>query len=184
MSSYPPPDAAIQTVGIFQYCKNANGQRFKRKRGTEQWEPSQPESLSDHGQPPPPLTLSLVLESQAPGEPNHWYLLVAREDEEPGMVYQVTGDAECMAYEPSSQPDPITASETFLNMYELATLTDETAAVVRKVAEQEPPPQAESRRDVTENCQGWDVRVLAKLADRDIVTEGKVEFARSMVEPV
>jgi hypothetical protein len=181
MAPYPPSDVAIQTVGLYEYCQ-VEGQRFKRKRGTEEWLPVQAH-VDNTTDEPAPLTLSLVLEHQAPGEPYHWFLFVARENE-PGMIYQVKGYAECMTYQPSTEPRQIWTPDTFLNMYELATLTEEAAAIVKEVAGQEPPPQAASRHDVKENGQGWTVRVLEKLAARGIVPKEKLEMVKSMVEPV
>ena len=89
-----------------------------------------------------------------------------------------------MSYHPSTQPIQIWLSGTFLNMYELATLTTETTAVIQQVAEQELPPRAETRRDVKENCQGWTIRVLDKLVARGIVANTKLQMARSMVQAI
>ncbi|CDM27840.1 unnamed protein product [Penicillium roqueforti FM164] len=72
--------------------------------------------------PPPSKTISLVHEEQGEGEPLHWSLFVATENE-PGMVYQVTGDAELMTYLPSDDPINIVHSVAFLNIYHLAPVT-------------------------------------------------------------
>ena len=72
----------------------------------------------------------------------------------------------------------------FLNIYHLASVTEEQEELVRQVAEQEPPPQAANRQSVTENCQGWTVRVITKLVEMGIVPTAKLEMARSMVEPI
>ncbi|QVM08115.1 hypothetical protein D8B26_002812 [Coccidioides posadasii str. Silveira] len=48
-------------------------------------------------------------------------------------------------------------------------LTNEQATTVKQIAEQEAPPQAPSRKKVKEDCQGWAVRVLARLAENGIV---------------
>ncbi|PGH23424.1 hypothetical protein AJ80_02534 [Polytolypa hystricis UAMH7299] len=175
--SLPPSGQPVQTVGLFEYYE-ANGQRFKRKRGTEEWVTVLAESLETESPPQQqPLLLWLALEHQAPGEPNHWFLFVGRENEA-GMVYREAGDARCVTYEPLTEPvHRPWISPTLLTMYELATLTDQMA-VVQEVTEREPPPRAETRRDVKENCQGWCVRVLANLVERGL------EAARSMVEPV
>lgn len=154
MSSGPPSGVTVQTIGLFQYYE-VDGQRFKRKRGTENWAPVS-SGILDTVPQQKPLLLSLVIQRQAPGEPNHWSLFVARENE-PGIAYQVKGDAQCMSYHPSTQPIQIWLSGTFLNMYELATRTTETTAVIQQVAGQELPPRAETRRDVKENCQGWTI---------------------------
>ncbi|OAF61255.1 hypothetical protein VC83_02122 [Pseudogymnoascus destructans] len=50
-----------------------------------------------------PLVLSVVTQRQVPGEPDHWSLFVASEDEA-GEVFQVKGDAQQMAYCPSDRP--------------------------------------------------------------------------------
>ncbi|KAJ5183471.1 hypothetical protein N7492_001087, partial [Penicillium capsulatum] len=177
--NHPPfvPDAQIKTVGLREICEN-NGRHFYRRKGTQQWieytpeTPSIPASNADS-----PLYLSLVLEEQGPREPFHWSLLVAR-GSEPGFVYQVHGDAEYMIYEPSDGPVDIVNSECFSNLYQLATVSEEQGLVVNEVAQKEPPPRAPDRRSVTENCQGWVVRVIEKLVERGIV------LARSMLEPL
>ncbi|OAX76926.1 hypothetical protein ACJ72_08781 [Emergomyces africanus] len=129
------------------------------------------------------LRLSLIHHQQAEGEPNHWSLFVARENE-PGLVYQVKGDAECMSYQPSLAPTNILDSESFLAAYDLAVITDAQALAVKQVAENESPPNAVNRQAVVENCQGWTVRVIAKLVARGIVESAKLEMARSMVQPI
>ncbi|EEP82220.1 predicted protein [Uncinocarpus reesii 1704] len=180
MDIYPPPDTKVQTIGFSEFCE-VEGQTFKRRKGTQKWAQLDPDDNPGHHDHP--LQLSLVHHNQAPGEPIHWALYVAREND-PGMVYEVNGDAECMAYTPSSDPVQILDSDTFQDIFLLANLTDGQAAVVRQLAEQEPPPRAASRKEVKENCQGWAVRVLARLAERGIVDTVKVDMARSMVQPI
>ncbi|EEH18724.2 hypothetical protein PABG_01043 [Paracoccidioides brasiliensis Pb03] len=114
---------------------------------------------------------------------DHWSLFVARENE-PGPVYQVKGDAECMSYQPSPGPINILQSLSFSNAYNLAAITDAQALIVKQVAENEPPPTAVNRQAVVENCQGWTIRVIAKLVARCIVDSAKLEMARSMVQPI
>src|SRR6266536_3056739 len=62
---------------------------YRRRAGTAEWTPVD--------QPPaePQLTLSLVLQTQPFGEPDHWSLFVAPEGGT-GTIYQVKGDAELM----------------------------------------------------------------------------------------
>ncbi|OJD12309.1 hypothetical protein AJ78_07075 [Emergomyces pasteurianus Ep9510] len=181
MSNYPPPGTPFKAVGFSEYCA-FNGKEFRRKRGAQQWIESEALDSNltslDHA-----LHLSLIQHKQAEGEPNHWSLFVARENEA-GPVYQVTGDAECMSYQPSPVPTNIPSSESFLNAYDLAVVTDAQALIVKEVAENEPPPKAENRQAVVENCQGWTVRVIAKLVAKGIVGSAKLEMARSMVEPI
>ncbi|OJD23058.1 hypothetical protein ACJ73_05593 [Blastomyces percursus] len=99
------------------------------------------------------LRLSLIQQNQADDEPQHWSLFIARENE-PGSVYQVKGDAECMSYQPSPGPTNILQSASFSNAYNLAVVTDAQALIVKQVAENEPPPRAVNRQAIVENCQG------------------------------
>ncbi|EER38336.1 conserved hypothetical protein [Histoplasma capsulatum H143] len=181
MSNYPPPGTPFKSVGFSEYCM-FNGREFRRKKGTQQWIESEQLEVNlptlDRA-----LRLLLIQENQADGEPQHWSLFVARENE-PGPVYQVKGDAECMSYQPSPSPTNILQAVSFSNAYSLAVVTDEQALIVKQVAENEPPPRAVNRQAVVENCQGWTVRVIAKLVDRGIVDSAKLEMARSMVQPI
>lgn len=54
---------------------------------------------------------------------------------------------------------------------------------VKQIAENEPAPSAENWKEATENCQGWAVRVVAKLVEERIVPVAKLEMARSIVKP-
>lgn len=158
-----------------------NGRMFKRKKGENQWIEISTEISGSADQAP--LQLQLVHHNQAPGEPIHWALYVARENE-PGMVYEVTGDAECMTYAPSKEPVRVLEADTLRDVFTIANLSGADAQIVKETAEHEPPPRAASRKDVRENCQSWAVRVLARLAEKGIVEEAKVEMARSMVQPI
>lgn len=182
MSAYPTSTTPVTTRGLSEVCE-VNGHHFKRRKGTQEWK----EYTPDQSLPPPsqfrPLYLSLVHENQGPGEPRHWSLLVAHENQ-PGMIYQVKGDAEFMKYEPSNGLEDIVQSESFSTLYQLAVLTEEQATVVKQIADNEPPPRAPNRQSVKENCQGWTVRVIAKLVERGIVPPAKLDMARSMMEPV
>lgn len=89
-----------------------------------------------------------------------------------------------MTYQPSIDSVDRTNSESFLNLYQLAVVTEQQAMVVKQVADGEPPPRAANRQSVMENCQGWAVRVIAKLVERGIVPTAKLQMARSMMQPV
>ncbi|KAL3481426.1 hypothetical protein BJX99DRAFT_164597 [Aspergillus californicus] len=183
MSGYPTPTTPTKIIGLREICE-VNGHHFKRRKGTQQWteyKPDDPSSL----QPPQsqPLYLSLVQEKQGPGEPLHWSLFVARENQ-PGLVYMVTGDAEYMVHQHSTELIDITSSESFLTAYQLASVTEEQAMIVTQVANQETPPSAPNRQSVKENCQGWSVRVIARLVEMGIVPTAKLDMARSMLQPV
>jgi hypothetical protein len=73
------------------------------------------------------------------------------------------------------------------NVYCLAVVSEDqarAAKLVKWAAEQEPPPQAENRKSVTENCQGWTVRVIARLVKEKIVMAQKLEVAKSLMQAV
>ena len=175
MSDYPTSTTPIKTIGLREVCE-VGGRHFKRRIGTQEWI----EYRSENTSPPPdkPLYLSLVHEKQGQGEPLHWSLFVAHENQL-GSAYQVKGDAEYMIYEPSILD--ITSSASFLTLYQLAVVTEQQAMVVKEIADSEPPPRAPNRQSVKENCQGWSVRVITKLG---IVPSAKLQIARSMIQPV
>ncbi|EYE90167.1 uncharacterized protein EURHEDRAFT_382226 [Aspergillus ruber CBS 135680] len=191
--NYPTPSTPIQAIGLREICQ-VNNHHFRRLRGTDTWIEYTPQltststaqeskSVQSEKESVSPIYLSISLESQTPTEPNHWSLFLARENA-PGKLYQVTGDAESMAYEPSVQAVDITRAENFYTLYQLVEVSEEQAGIVREIAEGEMPPKAENRAAVRENCQGWCVRVLGRLAGRGIVGREKVEMAKGLMEPV
>lgn len=183
MGAQPPPNALIKRIGLREVYEDS-GRHFQRRIGTEKWTEFHPQ-LADipSAAAEDPLYISLVREKQGEGEPNHWSIFVHRENQD-GWLYQVTGDAECMQYAHSPEPVNILNSEAFLDIYNLATVGEEEVITLREIVDSEPPPRAESRALVTENCQGWAVRVISRLAERGVVQEKKLEMARSMLEPV
>lgn len=188
MGELPPPDIPTMTRGLREVCEY-EGRRFYRRKGTQEWH----EDVSDPSSTAPPaefphLYLYLVQEEQGPGEPNHWALFLADENEpDYGYVYQVTGDAEDMIYEPSSEKVNVFDAGITSNVYTLAVVSEEqakAALLVKHIAEQEPPPRARDKKSVTENCQGWTMRVVSKLVNEGIVMPQKLDMARSMLQPV
>lgn len=179
-----PSSTPIKTIGLREVCE-ANGRTFSRRKGTQEWtERSSLDSLA----PPPaasssPNYLSLIHHKQSPGEPLRWSLFIAPENS-PGYNYEVTGDAQYMSYQSSDTPIDIIQSDDFVNIYILAVLTDKQEMAVRQVVEQEPPPRAADRLSVTENCQGWCVRVIAKLVEMGIVQASKLEMVKGMMQPI
>lgn len=85
---------------------------------------------------------------------------------------------------PSIDAIDATKSESFLTLYQLAVLTEQQALVVKEVADNDPSPRAVNRQAVVENCQGWAVRVIAKLVEGGTVSGQKLEMAIDMLEPV
>lgn len=187
MSEFPPADTPIVARGLREVCEY-NGRKYYRRKGTEQWieDQSDPESTV----PPaefPHLYLYLVQEEQAPDEPSHWAIFLADENEpDYGYVYQVTGDAEYMTYEPSAEKVNVFDAGITSNVFTLAVVSEEqarAATLVKQIAEQEPPPKAGDQKSVTEKCQEWTLRVIAKLVDEGIVMRQKLETVKSMMEP-
>jgi hypothetical protein len=168
-------ESQIQTHGNYEYRMFDNAMQ-RRRKGTEEW---------SRIEPPPPapseLTLSLVLETQSFGEPDHWSLFVASEGGT-GKVYQVKGDAEFMQYEHAEGVDILT-SECLKTAYTLCNLTEDQAGRVAYYANTETPPSAPDRAAVTENCQGCTVRVLEKLAAQGIIMGEWLARVKDMVEP-
>ncbi|KAL1847949.1 hypothetical protein Plec18170_008363 [Paecilomyces lecythidis] len=182
MSEIPSTASTIKVVGLREVCE-VDGRHFTRRRGTQEWIACAPESDRLLPNEPESEHLYLAHEDQGPEEPVHWSLYVAKENE-PGMIYQVRGDAEWMTYMPSRERVDITSVEGFSTLYQLATVTKEQASLIQEIAENEPPPRAANRREAKENCQGWTVRVIAKLVERGIVPGRKLEMTRSMMQPI
>ena len=188
MTDYPTPETPFQTIGLREIC-TVNNHHFKRLKGTTEWTeytpPTPTTDTSTHQEKEDDnLYLSLAHITQTPSEPTHWALYISHENT-PGHVYQVTGDAEYMVYDPSRSPVDITLSDDFATLYQLAVLTgEEQVRVVEEVARSEMPPRARDRAAVRENCQGWCVRVVGWLVAMGIVGGGKVEMMRGMLEPV
>lgn len=185
--NYPSSTTPIKTIGLREVCE-VNSRTFSRRKGTQEW--TERSSSLDGLEPPPaspssppPNYLSLIHHNQSPGEPLHWSLFIAPENS-PGYIYEVKGDAQYMSYQCSDTPIDIIQSDGFANIYTLAVLTDKQDMVVRQVAEKEPPPRAADRLSVTENCQGWCVRVIARLVEMGIVKASKLEMVRGMVQPI
>jgi hypothetical protein len=188
MTDFPPPETPIKRIGFREVCE-VDGRIFYRKKGAQEW--TEDKSNRDELKPPeenPKLYLYLVQGEQEPGEPHHWALFLADENEpEYGYVYQVTGDAERMRYEPSAEKINVVDAGIMSHVYTLAVVSEgqaRAAQLVKQAAEEEPPPQADNRKSVTENSQGWIVRVIARLVKEKIIMPQKLELARSLLEAV
>lgn len=167
-------ESPITSRGNWEYTE-LNSITQRRGKGTKEWSPV------DQPPPEPQLILSLVIESQAFGEPDHWSLFVAPEGGT-GTTYQVRGDAELMHH---SHVDGVNiqALESFKTAYTLADLTQDQVGWVAYHANHEAPPSTPNRASVKENCQGWAARVLERLAERGIVTEDWLASVKGMVNP-
>jgi hypothetical protein len=76
------------------------------------------------------------------------------------------------------------ASPSYLNGYQITTLDKDGAHWVGYYANNVAPPQAADRASVTENCQGWVVRVLRELQAKNVVERKRVDEVASYVEPI
>jgi hypothetical protein len=74
-----------------------------------------------------------------------------------------------MMHHVHAEPVKLFLSASFLDSFTIAHLTEAQAARVRHWATQEPPPSAPTLAAVTENCQGWVVRVVKRLIEEGIV---------------
>ena len=155
------------------------GRSWKRRIGTETWTPvdSVPERPTQM-----PLSLMLVRKWQAAGEPDHWLLFLSEEGKK-GSVFQVTGDITYMEHLHEENVDIVNCDE-YKDSFILADISLEQADLVRDYAYAETPPQAANQALATENCQGWTIRVMAKLVQKGIVAERWVEEAISLKQPV
>lgn len=78
----------------------------------------------------------------------------------------------------------IFASEAYKDSYQVASLNAQQAKIVGDIANSEVPPSAINQAAVTENCQGWVVRVITKFVTEGIVAQSWLTFARSMQQPL
>lgn len=129
------------------------------------------------------MRLLLVRQRQAEGEPRHWSLFLSRENQA-GTVYQVKGDATYMRFDHAANVN-ILNSTSLLDSYIICdNMTESSIAWLQRIVQEELPPNAPNRREVKENCQGWTLRVLSKLARYGVINAGWVESARGMMDQV
>ncbi|EPE04032.1 hypothetical protein F503_04880 [Ophiostoma piceae UAMH 11346] len=136
---------------------------------------------------PEPLQLHVVARHQAEGEPKHWSLYAVRRGADgstSGQVWQVTGDAEHMIYDHGDDIDLFNGADFAWQQTVNTDLSEESFVKVDEMARSEPPPRAESRKEVTENCQGWTVRLLRRLVDTGIVAPEAVVSLQGSMDPV
>lgn len=156
----------------------SGGKEYQRRVGTTEWKKAD--------SPPPtetsPMELKLVRQEQSTGEPYHWLLFLARENER-GLVFQVKGDAVAMHYVHVNNIN-VLSSQSYKDSYIIARLTEDQAARVSYWATHEAAPSAPNQAAVTENCQGWTIRVIRRLVAEGIVQQNWVNTAVSLQQPV
>lgn len=95
------------------------------------------------------MELKLVRQEQITGEPYHWSLFLAREGQ-PGVVFQVKGDAVAMHYAHDNNTN-ILYSQSYKDSYIIARPTEHQAARVRYWATHEAAPRAPNQAAVSED---------------------------------
>lgn len=169
--------ASISRIGNTEFT-DIQGTAYKRRVGTTQW--------VRVSSPPPsetnPLLLMLVRQRQSPGEPLHWSLFLASEGQR-GDVFQVKGDAIAMNYVHTAN-DNLLSSESFEDSYIISRPNQQQSTRIRYWATHEHPPSAPNQAAVQENCQGWTIRVMARLIAENIVASNWGNFARGLQEPL
>jgi hypothetical protein len=172
-----------------EYAERPDGTKWSRKvnpktqQPVSQWELVETAPESE----PEPKQLSLVVKNQAEGEPKHWSLYVFIIDstgQTRGQLWQVNGDAEQMHYAHDSNVDVFNSASFSWHQTLNNNLSDTQEAEVNRVANSELPPQAENRASVVENCQGWTMRVLWRLADSGIVDRRAVGNLQQYMDPI
>ena len=136
---------------------------------------------------PEPLKLHVVARHQAEGEPKHWALFASRPDangKTHGQAWQVTGDAEYMHYDHAGDIDLFNSASFAWHQTLNSNLSDSDFVTVDRLARSEVPPRAKSRREVTENCQGWTIRLLRRLVAEGIVEQSAVVALQQYMDPI
>ncbi|KAI9823855.1 MAG: hypothetical protein M1826_007601 [Phylliscum demangeonii] len=174
-------EGTIQRHGNYEY-RDFQGQSWHRRAGTTEWFPLETPPSDPSATAPPPTELHLIRKRQSEGEPDHWCLFLAPEGSS-GSVYQVTGDAMAMGYGHAHGVN-VVLSASLRDSTIIAQPNEQQADRVRYWAEREEPPSAESMKEVKENCQGWAVRVIARLVEEGIVERRWCQYARGLMELV
>jgi hypothetical protein len=136
--------------------------------------------------------LYLVRTNQYEGEPLHWALVVSPAEEIHDaslktMIFEVRGDpgdpgtGMHHSFNLNSRVTP-RGMENVRDVFELGNLDKEQVDIVTDIATNEIPPRAENRRQVDENCQGWCVRVVRRLAERGWVKSEWLNKMAPMME--
>ena len=128
------------------------------------------------------MELKLVRQQQITGEPDHWSLFLAREGQ-PGVVFQVKGDALTMHYAHANNIN-VLSSQSYKDSYIIAKPTEHQAARIRYWATHEAAPRAPNQAAIRENCQGWTIRVIRRLVTEGIVQQKWVNTAVSLQQPI
>ncbi|KAK8142440.1 hypothetical protein G3M48_008772 [Beauveria asiatica] len=133
------------------------------------------------------LQLSVVVQRQAENEPKHWSIFCHRPNLSgtgKGQIWQVKGDAEYMHYQHALDVDILSSQSFEWHQVVNNDLSESQRARVNQICNSEPPPRAANRASVTENCQGWVIRVLYRLAREGIVQQGAITMLQRYMDPI
>ncbi|KAH7316762.1 hypothetical protein B0I35DRAFT_479580 [Stachybotrys elegans] len=174
-----------------EYADCSDGSQWTRRLDAAgnpagEWTPVE-KPVADAPEPDPPLQLSIIAEHQAPGEPKHWSLFCHRPDATgrgQGQVWQVTGDAEFMVYEHAAGIDKMSLDTFAWHQLVNADMTGAQRKTVEDIVHAEPPPSAVNRAAVTENCQGWVIRVLRRLVEEGIAQESIIPMLQRYMDDI
>ncbi|KAL9104783.1 MAG: hypothetical protein Q9163_000333 [Psora crenata] len=167
----------IQTHRNWQYT-TFEGKDWKRRVGATEWKRADSPPPTES----PPMELKLVRQEQSPGEPDHWSLFLAREGQ-PGTLFQVKGDALAMQHAHDNDTN-VLSSESYKDSYIIARPTEDQSERIQYWATHEAAPGAPNQAAVTENCQGWAIRVIRRLVTEGIIQGKWVNTAVSLQQPV
>ncbi|KAI0554546.1 hypothetical protein F4679DRAFT_579569 [Xylaria curta] len=168
--------------GTREYCTSEDGRQWYRKLGTGAWKLHTPEQPPQDQQSSLPC-LWLVRQRQPAGGPYHWLLVIASEEGGIGDLYQVKGDAIHM-YHSHAKGKNVFISHTYHDSFKLGHLDQSSRVLVDSCAKNQVPPAAKNAAMVTENCQGWTIRVLRDLEAKGVIHRGTADKFISTMEPV
>ncbi|TQV92275.1 hypothetical protein V2A60_006965 [Cordyceps javanica] len=174
-----------------EYIEYSDGSKWTRKVDPESGKPTSdwtaveaPVSEVEEGSR---LQLIVVAQRQADNEPKHWSIFCHRPNSSgtgKGTVWQVKGDAEYMHYQHTLNTDILNSRSFEWHQVVNNNLNESQLARVEQICNSEPPPRAANRASVTENCQGWVIRVLYRLAKEGIVQQNAIAVLQRYMDPI
>ncbi|PSN66345.1 hypothetical protein BS50DRAFT_412865 [Corynespora cassiicola Philippines] len=198
----------IKTIGFTEFLTK-DEQTFKHRKGTVEWilvsEAPPAEPVKADLASPEWFTLHLCRFRQLPGEPLHWAIVLAPTNpkyskQEPctsckkfcaasgfmrrTLIFEVCGDPVHMIANWQYSWGPVSLLEDLEDAFELAKIPISKERELKLLVNGIEPPKAQDPREVSENCQGWCVRVLEKMAEDGLVGKEKVGMARGMMQPI
>ncbi|KAI3336221.1 hypothetical protein F4824DRAFT_509983 [Ustulina deusta] len=165
--------------------EGSDGSRWSRKLGSDgswgDWGPLDSE-LQGLLEELHLVFLMLVRGKQIVGA-YYWSLAVVPDGKPPTCIYQVTNDPEHMYYSHClDAPDDVFASDIYIDSYDIGHLNDDSLALLDQVVSRQLPLRADNRALVTENCQGWTMRVIKE--PRTVVSADSMAMAEILMEPL